>query len=55
MDKEVSQIIVELLEQNQLSKNFGPKQIMSELQRCNISEERIPSWIQIQNKLSYYR
>jgi hypothetical protein len=55
MDKEVSQMIVELLEQNQFSKNFGPKRIMSELQRRNISEERIPSWIQIQNKLSYYR
>ena len=28
---------------------------MSELQRHNIVEERIPSQIQIQNKLSYYR
>jgi hypothetical protein len=55
MDKEVSQMIVDLLEQNQFSKNFGPKRIMSELRRRNISEERIPSWIQIQNKLSYYR
>jgi len=55
MDKEVSQMIVELLEQNQFSKNFGPKRIMSELRRRNIAEERIPSRIQIQNKLSYYR
>jgi hypothetical protein len=55
MDKEVSQMIVELLEQNQFSKNFGPKWIMSELRRHNIAEERIPSQIQIQNKLSYYR
>jgi len=55
MDKEVSQTIVELLEQNQFSKNFGPKRIMSELRRHNIVEERIPSWIQIQNKLSYYQ
>jgi len=55
MDKEVSQMIVELLEQNQFSENFGPKRIMSELQRCNIAEEWIPSQIQIQNKLSYYR
>jgi len=55
MDKEVSLMIVELLEQNQFSKNFGPKRIMSELRRRNIAEERIPSWIQIQNKLSYYR
>jgi hypothetical protein len=55
MDKEVSLMMVELLEQNQFSKNFGPKRIMSELQRRNIAEERIPSQIQIQNKLSYYR
>jgi len=51
MDKEVSQMIVELLEQNQFSKNFVPKRIMSELRRSHIAEERIPSWIQIQNKL----
>jgi len=31
MDKEVSQMIVELLEQNQFRKNFGTKGIMSEL------------------------
>jgi hypothetical protein len=31
MDKEVSLMIVELLEQNQFSKNFGPKPFMSEL------------------------
>jgi hypothetical protein len=54
MDKEVSLLIVELLEQNQFSKNFSPKQIMSVLRRRNIAEERIPSQIQIQNKLSYY-
>jgi len=46
MDKEVSQMIVELIEQNQFSKNFGPKQIMSDLRRRNIAEERIPSRIQ---------
>jgi hypothetical protein len=55
MDKEVSVMIVKLLEQNQFSKNFGPKRIMSELRRRNIAEERIPSRIQIQNKLSYHR
>jgi hypothetical protein len=54
MDKEVNLMIVELLEQNRFSKNFGPKRIMSELQRCNIAEERIPSRIRIQNKLSHY-
>jgi hypothetical protein len=54
MDKDVSLMIVELLEQNQFSKNFGPKRIMSELRSRNIAEEQIPSRIQIQNKLSYY-
>jgi hypothetical protein len=54
MDKEVSVMLVELLEQNQFSKNFGPKRIMSELRRHNVAEEWIPSRIQIQNKLSYY-
>jgi hypothetical protein len=37
MDKEVSLMIVELLEQNQFSKSFGPKWIMSELRRRNVS------------------
>jgi hypothetical protein len=49
MDKEVSQMIVELLEQSQFSKNFGPKRIMSELQRHYMQKNRV------QNKLSYYR
>jgi hypothetical protein len=55
MDKEVSLMIVELFEQNQFSKNFGPKRIVSELRRRNVAEERIPSRIEIHNKLSYYR
>jgi hypothetical protein len=55
MDKEVSAMILQLMEQNQFTKNFGPKKVMSELRRHNIAEERIPSQIQIQNKLSYHR
>jgi hypothetical protein len=54
MDKEVSAMILQLMEQNQFTKNFGPKKVMSELRRHNIAEERIPSQIQIQNKLSYH-
>jgi hypothetical protein len=45
----------EVMEQNWFSKNFSPKRIMSELCRRNISEDCIPSQIQIQNKLSYHR
>ena len=55
IDKEVSNMIVQLMEQNRFSKNFGPKRIMSELRRCNIAEDRIPTREQIQNKLSYHR
>jgi hypothetical protein len=55
MDKEVSAMMLQLMEQNQFTKNFGPKKVMSELRRHNIAEERIPSQIQIQNKLSYHR
>jgi hypothetical protein len=44
MDKEVSVMIAKLLEQNQFSKNFGPKRIISELQRRNIAEERIQAY-----------
>jgi hypothetical protein len=42
------------LEQNQFTKKYGPNMIISEMQRRNISEDRIPSKTQIQNKISYY-
>jgi hypothetical protein len=54
IDKEVSNMIVQLMEQNRFSKNFVPKRIMSELRRCNIAEDWIPTRAQIQNKLSYH-
>jgi hypothetical protein len=54
MDHEVRDTIVQLLEQNQFTKNYGPKWIMSELCRHNISEILIPSRIQIQNVISYH-
>jgi hypothetical protein len=54
MHKEVSAMIVQLMEQNRFTKNFGPKRIMSQLHRHNISKDQIPSKIQIQNKLSYH-
>jgi hypothetical protein len=46
MDHEVRGIIVQLLEQNQFTKNYGPKRIMSGLRRRNISEILIPGRIQ---------
>jgi hypothetical protein len=54
-DGEVKGIIVELLEQNWFTKNYGPKWIMSELCRRNTSEILISSRIQIQNMISYHR
>ncbi len=43
MEKEVSSLIVHLMEQTGLIKIFGPKRIMSELRRHNVAKERIPS------------
>jgi hypothetical protein len=54
MDREVRDTILQLLEQNQYMKNYGPKRIMSELCRHNISEILIPSRIQIHNMISYH-
>jgi hypothetical protein len=54
MDHEVRGIIVQLLEHNWFTKNYGPKWIMSELCRGNISKILIPSRIQIHNIISYH-
>jgi len=54
MDREVRDTIVQLLEQDQFTKNYRPKQIMSKLCRRKISEILIPSRIQIQNMTSYH-
>jgi hypothetical protein len=35
IDKEASSLMVQLMEQKQFRKNFGPKRIMSELLRHN--------------------
>jgi hypothetical protein len=55
MNREVRDTILQLLEQNRFTKNYGPKRIMSELRRRNISEICIPSRMQIQNMISYHR
>jgi hypothetical protein len=54
MNHEVRDTILQLLEQNRFTKNYGPKRIMSELRRRNISEILIPSRMQIQNMISYH-
>ena len=54
-DKEIHDIIDKLIESNKYAKNFGPKRIIDELRRQHISDSRIPSEKQLQNKLHYYR
>jgi hypothetical protein len=54
MDHEERDTIVQLLEQNWFTKNYGPKRIMSELCRRNISKILMPSRIQIHNMISYH-
>jgi hypothetical protein len=54
MDHEVRDTIVQLLEQNWFTKNYGLKWIMSELCRRNISKILTPSRIQIPNMISYH-
>ena len=49
MKHEVRDTILQLLEQNWFTKNYGTKPIASELRRRNISKILIPSMIQIQN------
>jgi len=54
-DKEIHDLIDKLIESNKYTKNFGPKRIIDELHRQHISDSRIPSEKQLQNKLHYYR
>jgi hypothetical protein len=50
--EEDSSLIVQLMEQNWFSNNFGLKKNLSEFHRHNIAEKWIRIQIQIQNKLS---
>ena len=54
-DKEIHDIIDKLIESNKYAKNFGPKRIIDDLRHQHISDSRIPSEKQLQNKLHYYR
>jgi hypothetical protein len=49
----VNDLIVELLEKNQSTKNYGPKKNMSGLCMHKIAKELILSKNQIQNKSAY--
>jgi hypothetical protein len=43
------------MKQHQLTKCYGPWRLMSDLQQMNISENKIPSFKQLQNKIFYFQ
>jgi hypothetical protein len=53
--KDVKDAIIDLIEKNKFTKNFGAKRIISELRSLSYVDTEIPSRSQISNKLSYYR
>ena len=55
VDKVVNDTIVNLMKQHQFTKSYGPRRLMSDLRRMNISENKIPSYKQLQNKMFYFR
>ena len=54
-DKEVTKIVDALIVENRFAKNYGPRRIISELRRRNITDQRIPGRKQLQNRLYYFR
>jgi hypothetical protein len=55
VDKVVNKKILTLMKQHQFTKCYGPRHLMSDLQRMNISENKIPFYKQLQNKMLYFR
>jgi galactokinase/mevalonate kinase-like predicted kinase len=47
----VNETIVNLMKQQQFTKCYGPWRLMSYLRRMNITENKIPSYKQLQNPL----
>jgi hypothetical protein len=50
----VNETIVNLMKQHQFTKCYGPRRLMSDLWRMNITENKIPSYKQLQNKMFYF-
>jgi hypothetical protein len=50
----VNKAILKLMNQHQFTRSYGPQHLMCDLQRMNISENRIPSYKQLQNKMFYF-
>ena len=50
----VNKAIINLMKQHQFTKSYGLQHLMSDLWRMNISENKIPSYKQLQNKMFYF-
>jgi hypothetical protein len=50
----VNEKILTLMKQHQFTKCYGPRHLMSDLWRMNISKNKIPSYKQLQNKMFYF-
>ena len=55
INKRVAGVIVDLLESNRHSKNFGACKVLTELRLRNIPDDMLPSKRQISNKIAYHR
>ena len=51
----MNKTIVTLMKQHQFTKCYGPWRFMSDLWRMNITENKIPSYKQLQNKMFYFQ
>ena len=51
----MNETIVTLMKQHQFTKCNGPRLLMSDLQRLNITENKIPCCKQLQNKMFYFQ
>jgi hypothetical protein len=50
----LNEAMVNLMKQHQFTKSYGPRHLMSDLWQMNISENKIPSYKQLQNKMFYF-
>jgi hypothetical protein len=55
INKRVAGVIVDLLESNRHSKNFGACKVLTELRLRNVPDDMLPSKRQISNKIAYHR
>jgi hypothetical protein len=53
-DRETTALIKKLLVDNKHTKNYGPKQLISELRSLKAQESKTPMYKQLQNKLFYF-